>query len=142
VPVSAALQNVRFWHKADIVVALSNVRFWGKSGHRDFGASCLLLTQSGHSTASIAALRKVHSITSSAEACSASGTLTPSAFAVPPHKQARHMTAPDQCCSYIRKFLPRRRPHVTQSGHRVGRWRSAGESVAEALSVNAKMVVA
>ena len=23
------------------------------------------------------------------------------------------MTAPDQCCSYVRKFLPRRRPHVT-----------------------------
>jgi hypothetical protein len=29
---------------------------------------------------------------------------------------------------------------LTQSGHRVGRWRSAG-AVAEALSVNAKMVV-
>ena len=29
---------------------------------------------------------------------------------------------------------------MTQSGHRVGRWRSAG-AVAEALSVNAKMVV-
>jgi transposase len=28
-----------------------------------------------------------------------------------------HVTAPDQCCSYVRKFLPRRRPHVTQSGH-------------------------
>ena len=28
--------------------------------------------------------------------------------ASPPHKQAGHMTAPDQCCSYVRKFLPRR----------------------------------
>src|SRR5262249_46737769 len=28
------------------------------------------------------------------------------------------MTAPDQCCSSVRKFLPRRRPHMTQSGHR------------------------
>src|SRR5215469_11241691 len=35
-----------------------------------------------------------------------------------PHKQAGHVTAPDQCCRYVRKFLPRRRPHVTQSGHR------------------------
>src|SRR5262249_1834838 len=34
-----------------------------------------------------------------------------------PHKQAGHMTAPDQCCSNVRKFLPRRRPHMTQSGH-------------------------
>jgi hypothetical protein len=25
----AALHNVCFWHKADIVVALGNVRFWG-----------------------------------------------------------------------------------------------------------------
>ena|SRR6516225_4606008 len=33
-----------------------------------------------------------------------------------PHKQAGHVTAPDQCCRYVRKFLPRRRPHVTQSG--------------------------
>src|SRR5262249_21142531 len=37
--------------------------------------------------------------------------------ASPPHKQAGHMTAPDQCCSSVRKFLPRRRPHMTQSGH-------------------------
>src|SRR5205085_6856703 len=36
----------------------------------------------------------------------------------PPHQQAGHVTAPDQCCSYVRKFLPRRRPHVTQSGLR------------------------
>src|SRR5271156_110902 len=27
------------------------------------------------------------------------------------------MTAPDQCCRNVRKFLPRRRPHVTHSGH-------------------------
>src|SRR5262245_53334190 len=27
------------------------------------------------------------------------------------------MTAPDQCCSSVRKFLPRRRPHMTQRGH-------------------------
>jgi hypothetical protein len=26
--------------------------------------------------------------------------------ASPPHKQAGHMTAPDQCCSNVRKFLP------------------------------------
>jgi peptidoglycan/LPS O-acetylase OafA/YrhL len=26
-----------------------------------------------------------------------------------------HVTAPDQCCRYVRKFLPGRRPHVTQS---------------------------
>src|SRR5262249_41614805 len=39
--------------------------------------------------------------------------------ASPPHKQAGHMTAPDQCCSCVRKFLPRRRPHMTQSGHRI-----------------------
>src|SRR5262249_4562167 len=25
--------------------------------------------------------------------------------------------APDQCCSSVRKFLPRRRPHMTQNGH-------------------------
>ena len=35
----------------------------------------------------------------------------------PPHQQAGHVTAPDQCCRSVRKFLPRRRPHVTQSGH-------------------------
>ena len=35
----------------------------------------------------------------------------------PPHQQAAHVTAPDQCCCNARKFLPRRRPHVTQSGH-------------------------
>src|SRR5262249_47079099 len=35
----------------------------------------------------------------------------------PPHQQAGHVTAPDQCCSNVKKFLPRRRPHVTQSGH-------------------------
>ena len=32
----------------------------------------------------------------------------------PPHQQAGHVTAPDQCCRYVRKFLPGRRPHVTQ----------------------------
>src|SRR5262245_14487977 len=38
--------------------------------------------------------------------------------ASPPHKQAGHMTAPDQCCKNVRKFLPRRRrPHMTQSEH-------------------------
>src|SRR5262244_725222 len=31
--------------------------------------------------------------------------------------RASGMTAPDQCCSNVKKFLPRRRPHVTQSGH-------------------------
>src|ERR1700690_1828473 len=34
-----------------------------------------------------------------------------------PHKQAGHMTAPDQCCSNVRKFLPRRRPHMTHKRH-------------------------
>jgi hypothetical protein len=38
-------------------------------------------------------------------------------------KQAGHMTAPDQCCSCVRKFLPRRRPHMTQSGHGNGLFR-------------------
>jgi hypothetical protein len=38
--------DVRFWHKADITAVLSDVRFWGNSGHRDFRARCLLLTQS------------------------------------------------------------------------------------------------
>ena len=41
--------GVRFWHKAEMAVAVSNVRFWGQSGHCEFRASCLLLTQSGHS---------------------------------------------------------------------------------------------
>ena len=27
------------------------------------------------------------------------------------------MTAPDQCCRNVKKLLPWRRPHVTQSGH-------------------------
>ena len=26
-------QEVRFWHKADMLNALTNVRFWGQSGH-------------------------------------------------------------------------------------------------------------
>jgi hypothetical protein len=33
------LSDVRYWHKADILVMLSDVRFWGQSGHqpaRDF----------------------------------------------------------------------------------------------------------
>ena len=29
--------------------------------------------------------------------------------AIPPHQQAGHVTAPDQCCSNVRKFLPWRR---------------------------------
>ena len=33
------------------------------------------------------------------------------------HVQAGHVTAPDQCCRTVRKSLPGRRPHVTQSGH-------------------------
>ena len=49
-----------------------------------FSSKCLLLTQSGHSTASIAASRKAHSITSSAEACSGSAMqwLLPSVLGV------------------------------------------------------------
>jgi len=27
--ISAAAQNVRFWHKADMAIALGDVRFWG-----------------------------------------------------------------------------------------------------------------
>src|SRR5262249_10590953 len=40
------------------------------------------------------------------------------------------MTAPDQCCSSVRKFLPRRRPHMTQSGHanRIAAWDSCPRS--------------
>jgi len=34
-----------------------------------------------------------------------------------PHQQAGRMTAPDQCCINVRKFLPWRHPHVTQLGH-------------------------
>src|SRR5215813_10438606 len=47
-----------------------------------------------------------------------------------PRKQAGHMTAPDQCCSSVRKFLPRRRPHMTQSGHanRIAAWDSCSRS--------------
>ena len=37
----------------------------------------------------------------------------------PPRQQAGHVTAPDQCCSNVKKFLPGRRPHVTRSGPRV-----------------------
>ena len=37
--------------------------------------------------------------------------------AIAPHQQAGHVTAPDQCCRNVRKFLPWRRPHVTLSGH-------------------------
>jgi len=29
-----------------------------------------------------------------------------------PHKQAGHLTTSDQYCSNVRKFLPRRRPHM------------------------------
>ena len=38
-----------------------------------------------------------------------------------PHKQAGHVTAPDQCCSDIREFLPRRRPHVAEAVEKVAR---------------------
>ena len=49
--------------------------------------------------------------------------------ASPPHKQAGHMTAPDQCCTNVRKFLPRRRrPHMTQSRHRPDRNPAAQQS--------------
>ena len=43
-----------------------------------------------------------------------------------PHKQAGHMTAPDQCCSNVRKFLPRRRPHMTDTVDKVGDERREG----------------
>jgi hypothetical protein len=42
--------DVRFWHKADIPITRANGRYWGKSGHRGLMPSCLLLTQSGHSS--------------------------------------------------------------------------------------------
>ena len=35
-----------------------------------------------------------------------------------PHKQAGHMTAPDQCCSNVRKFLPR---HFATASCRIAR---------------------
>ena len=35
----------------------NDVRFWGNSGHRDFRAPCLLLTQSGHRWFRIAAVQ-------------------------------------------------------------------------------------
>jgi hypothetical protein len=35
--------------------------------------------------------------------------------AILPHKRAGHMTAADQCCSHGKKFLRRRRPHMTQA---------------------------
>jgi hypothetical protein len=34
--------------EADIPTGSTDVRFWVNTGHRDFRASCLLLTQSGH----------------------------------------------------------------------------------------------
>jgi hypothetical protein len=34
-----------------------------------------------------------------------------------PHRQAGHMTAPDQCCIDVKRLLSiRRRPHMTLSG--------------------------
>jgi hypothetical protein len=54
-PPGGALADVRLWHKADIPTGSTDVRFWGKSGHRDFRARCLLLTQSGHERLRIAA---------------------------------------------------------------------------------------
>jgi hypothetical protein len=53
----AAVQNVCFWHKADIKRLSSNVRFWGQSGHRVEALQCSLLTQSGHELLEIAALQ-------------------------------------------------------------------------------------
>jgi hypothetical protein len=39
-----------------------------------------------------------------------------------PHQQAGHMTAPDQCCINVKRLLSiRRRPHMTQSRHAIGR---------------------
>ncbi len=40
-----------------------------------------------------------------------------------PHQQAGHVTAPDQCCRNVRKFLPGRPPHRARArsvlGHRL-----------------------
>ena len=41
--------DVRFWHKADLLNALTNVRFWGQSGHDLNGPLYRLMTQSGRS---------------------------------------------------------------------------------------------
>src|SRR5262249_54904971 len=58
-----------------------------------------------------------------------------------PHKQAGHVTAPDQCCRYVRKFLPRRRPHVTHSGHggRRGGGAASKETVMKSATTRAEL---
>jgi hypothetical protein len=40
--------------------------------------------------------------------------------AIRAHQLAGHVTAPDQYCSNVRKFLPWRRPHVTFAGEAGG----------------------
>ena len=41
--------------------------------------------------------------------------LGPAAIRAGVQEQAGHVTAPDQCCRNVKKFLPGRRPHVTLS---------------------------
>ena len=55
--ISAAVQNVRYWHKADIPTGSTNVRFTPESGHWLEMPQCLLLTQSGHRRLKIAAMQ-------------------------------------------------------------------------------------
>ena len=40
--------NVRLWHKADMLNALTNVGFWGQSGHAADTDAMLLMTHSGN----------------------------------------------------------------------------------------------
>ena len=49
------------------------------------------------------------------------------------------MTAPDQCCRNVRKFLPGRRPHVTQSG--TNRWPYFGLLPDDGLCITQKSVI-
>jgi hypothetical protein len=52
------MNNVCYWHKADVEIALPNVRFWGNSGHGDERPECLLMTQSGSGRLRIAVVQR------------------------------------------------------------------------------------
>jgi len=69
-----ALRNVRFGSKADMCSANRHVRFTPESGHVRRNLGCPLWANSGHAA--------TYSITSSARASSAGGTVRPRAFAV------------------------------------------------------------
>jgi hypothetical protein len=40
-----------YWHLTGIAARSADVRYWGSSRHRDFRASCPLMTRRGHSEA-------------------------------------------------------------------------------------------